>query len=76
MSRIHRVGMDKLRIRALLKILSEPSLLSKAQRLLAVRELEKKCRIYGEGCIKHGKAEEAKYYLKLPEKLTIDKGRT
>ena len=66
MSRIHRVGMDKLRIQALLKILSTPFLLSKEQRAPAVRELENKCRIYGEGCIKHGKIEEGRCYLELP----------
>lgn len=71
MSRIHRVGMDKLRIRALLKILSEPSLLSDAQRAPAVRELEKKCRIYGNGCITHGKIEEGKHYLELPKLLPV-----
>jgi len=69
MSRIHRVGMDKLRIQALLKILSGPFLLNGEQKILAVRELEKKCRIYGEGCIKHGKIEEGRCYLELPRLL-------
>jgi hypothetical protein len=66
---IHRVGMDKYRIKALVKILTQPGALTDTQRELAVAELEKKCRIYGNGCIKHGKIEEGQYYLKLPEKI-------
>lgn len=64
-SRIHRVGIDRFRIKALVKVLEEPGLLSDAQRSLAVRELEKKCRIYGNGCIKYGRAGEGRYYLGL-----------
>jgi glycosyltransferase involved in cell wall biosynthesis len=66
---IHRRGMDSFRIQSLLKILGEPALLDDAHRNLALRELERKCRIYGNGCIKHGKAEEGNYYLTLPEKF-------
>ncbi len=66
MSRIHRVGMDKLRIRSLVKNISAPGLLSAEQRTLALRELDKKCRIYGQGCLKHGKEKEGKRYLALP----------
>jgi len=65
MSRIHRVGMDRYRIQALLKILSPPCVLSQEQEHLARQELERKCRIYGAGCIKHGKIEEGNYYLSL-----------
>lgn len=65
MSRIHRVGMDRYRIQALVKILSPPFTLSAEQEHLARRELEKKCRIYGNGCLKHGKKEEGTYYLEL-----------
>jgi glycosyltransferase involved in cell wall biosynthesis len=66
---IHRRGMDSFRIQSLLKILGEPALLDDAQRNLALRELERKCRIYGNGCMKHGKAEEGNYYLTLPGKF-------
>ena len=48
---IHRVGMDKYRITAILKILGQPGSLDSAQRRRAIAELEKKCRIYGTGCI-------------------------
>ncbi len=65
LSSIYRVGMDRYRIQSLLKILSEADLLSPEQRRLALRELERKCRIYGEGCRKHGRPEEADYYLDL-----------
>jgi hypothetical protein len=64
-SRIYRVGMDRFRIRALLKILEEPVLLADGQRESALRELGRKCRIYGEGCIRHGREEEGRYYLGL-----------
>jgi glycosyltransferase involved in cell wall biosynthesis len=66
MSRIHRVGMDRHRIRSLVNILSAQGLLDGGQRLLALRELERKCRIYGHGCLKHGKVEEGERYLALP----------
>jgi hypothetical protein len=32
-------------------------------------ELERKCRIYGEGCLKHGRHDEGQYYLSLPGKV-------
>jgi len=62
------VGMDKYRIQSLVKILSAADLLSPEQRRSALRELERKCRIYGEGCRKHGRPEEADYYLDLTQK--------
>jgi glycosyltransferase involved in cell wall biosynthesis len=65
-STIYRVGMDKFRIRAIMKILASGRL-TEEQTGIALRELEYKCRIYGTGCIKHGKVEEGKYYLNLPE---------
>ena len=70
-SHIYRTGMDKFRIRALVKILSEPNLLTPEQRKLALGELERKCRIYGTGCIKHGKMEEGRYHLELPKKFGV-----
>ncbi len=62
---IHRAGMDRYRIQAIAKIL-ESGKLSASQYRLALHELEKKCRIYGNGCIKHGRPEEGKKYLSLP----------
>jgi len=65
----HRVGMDRYRIAALEKILIRPGFLSPEQGEMALRELERKCRIYGNGCLKHGKIEEGRRYLGLPERL-------
>lgn len=71
LSFIHRTGMDKFRIQAIVKILEAGNILSDEQRKLAVLELEKKCRIYGNGCIKHGKVKEGKYYLSLKKGVTL-----
>jgi len=65
LSSIYRIGMDKFRIKAIMKMLESGSLTDE-QRELAVRELERKCMIYGNGCIKHGRAGEGEYYLGLP----------
>lgn len=61
----YRMGMDRYRIRSLVKQL-EGGWLSAEQSLLAVRELERKCTIYGRGCFKHGRDEEGETYLQLP----------
>ncbi|MFC1646367.1 glycosyltransferase family 2 protein [Candidatus Omnitrophota bacterium] len=63
-SSIYARGMDKFRIKSIKRLLEENSL-DRQQRALALSELEKKCRIYGEGCIKHGRKEEGEYYLNL-----------
>jgi len=65
-STIYRVGMDKFRIRAIMKILTSGRL-TEEQTGITLKELEYKCRIYGTGCLKHGKVEEGKYYLNLPK---------
>jgi glycosyltransferase involved in cell wall biosynthesis len=61
----YRMGMDKYRIHSLVKLLTGRGL-SAEQARLAVRELERKCVIYGQGCIKHGREEEGRVYLRLP----------
>jgi glycosyltransferase involved in cell wall biosynthesis len=66
LSTIYRTGMDKFRIQAIVKILASGRL-TEGQTRVARRELERKCRIYGTGCIKHGRKEEGQYYLNLPE---------
>ncbi len=66
LSRIHRVGMDRFRIASITKALDSGELDS-GQEKLARQELERKCRIYGEGCLKHGRQDEGRHYLKLPE---------
>jgi glycosyltransferase involved in cell wall biosynthesis len=64
-STVYRVGMDKYRIQAIMKILTSGGLTRK-QKEAAMAELERKCKIYGTGCIKHGRTEEGNYYLTLP----------
>jgi len=66
---IYRTGMDKFRIKAIIKILTSGSL-NEEQGEYALKELERKCRIYGTGCIKHGRREEGQYYLDLPGKVS------
>lgn len=72
-STIYRTGMDKFRIQAIMKILASGRL-KDHQAEIARRELESKCRIYGTGCIKHGRAEEGQYYLDLPETVGRKQG--
>jgi glycosyltransferase involved in cell wall biosynthesis len=64
---IHRTGMDRYRIQAIAKILDSGEL-SASQHRTALHELEKKCSIYGNGCIKHNRSEEGEHYLLLPAK--------
>lgn len=69
LSVIHRMGMDTYRITALVNLIQSGQL-SNAQQEQAVAELHRKCTIYGNGCIKHGREEEGKRYLALPEQLS------
>jgi glycosyltransferase involved in cell wall biosynthesis len=58
-------GLDRFRIASIVKCLeSEP--LTPRQREAAVEVLTKKCRIYGQGCLKRGRHGEVPYYLSLP----------
>jgi glycosyltransferase involved in cell wall biosynthesis len=59
-------GIDRFRIEALQKILAS-GVLTESQRGLALKTLEKKCRIYGTGCLKRGRIKEGKHYLTLPK---------
>ncbi|PID71661.1 MAG: glycosyl transferase family A [Desulfobulbus propionicus] len=68
LSAIHRMGMDTYRITALVNVI-QGGQLSDEQHLNAVAELHRKCTIYGNGCIKHGRAEEGRTYLQLPERI-------
>jgi glycosyltransferase involved in cell wall biosynthesis len=61
-------GMDRFRIRAMEKIYNR-HVLNDVQEKALLKELEKKCRVYGEGCIKRGKIEEGEYYLNLVKTL-------
>ncbi len=68
LSVIHRIGMDKYRIRAICKLL-ESQALSALQHKEALEELQRKCSIYGQGCLKHGREQEGEYILGLPDKF-------
>lgn len=66
LSVIHRMGMDIFRIRSLCRLL-DSGVLHPEQHRVATAELARKCRIYGQGCIKHGRLEEGARYLALAE---------
>lgn len=68
LSAIYGTGIDRFRITSLLKLLKS-DLCSRPQELAAMAELERKCRIYGNGCCKHGRNEEGEYYLGLPDAI-------
>jgi glycosyltransferase involved in cell wall biosynthesis len=59
-------GMDQYRIQALAKLIKSNRLNNK-QLQLALFELGQKCKIYGHGCLKHGKDIEGRSYLQLPD---------
>ena len=62
-----RKGIDRYRIEALEKLLNSGRL-SPEQYNWTWKALQRKCQIYGEGCIKRGRIEEGKIYLALPER--------
>lgn len=68
LSTIYRTGMDKYRIRSLVNLLTQDALRAE-EHALVLGELERKCLIYGNGCLKHGRQAEGEYYLKLPEEF-------
>lgn len=67
-------GMDRFRIQSLVKLLRDCPL-NAHQKQAAIKELDRKCRIYGNGCLKRGKEDEGKFYLGLPERLEITDNR-
>lgn len=62
----YRVGMDKYRIYALNKLLDQGNL-NPEQEQSARRMLIKKCEIYGNGCLKHGKTSEGEEMLEMAD---------
>lgn len=62
------MGLDRFRIQALEKLIRQGEL-QREQREAALEELARKCRIYGNGCLKRGKIEEGEDYLGLPRKI-------
>jgi glycosyltransferase involved in cell wall biosynthesis len=75
LSVIHRLGMDLWRIRSLCKLL-EQAPLKPEQYQAAYSELQRKCSIYGQGCLKHGKTEEGTSYLALPQRFSLEQTGT
>jgi glycosyltransferase involved in cell wall biosynthesis len=67
LSRKH-TGMDRFRIRAIVKLLNS-GILSSYQVTAALEELAIKCKIYGNGCIRRGRQKEGYFYLSLPERI-------
>jgi glycosyltransferase involved in cell wall biosynthesis len=63
-------GIDRFRIKALMKIM-DSGLLNPRYYHLALKELKRKCRIYGEGCLKRGRKEEGEWYLALPSTYEV-----
>lgn len=63
-------GMDRFRIMALEHILHDPIL--RPEQVHAVRsELDKKCTIYGNGCIRHGNEAEGRAMLKKAQQYAV-----
>jgi glycosyltransferase involved in cell wall biosynthesis len=60
-------GLDRFRIKALEGMLSSETLNPKG-REQTLKELERKCSIFSEGCEKRGKPGKARHYRTLPEK--------
>ncbi|HHD63747.1 MAG TPA: glycosyltransferase family 2 protein [Desulfobulbaceae bacterium] len=73
LSRIHRMGMDRYRIQSLQNLLAG-GLLSAEQYEKTLAELQRKCAIYGRGCVKHGREDEGEYYLSLPGRFVSESG--
>jgi len=70
LSAIHRMGMDVYRIQSLRGLL-ESGVLGPDHHRAAVTELHRKCRIYAQGCHKHGRPEEGLYYQHVAEKYPL-----
>lgn len=64
LSAVHRMGMDIYRIQSLCNLL-DSGMLDAGQQREAVVELARKCTVYGQGCLKHGRPEEGARYLNL-----------
>jgi glycosyltransferase involved in cell wall biosynthesis len=63
-------GMDRYRIRSIAKLMAS-GCLNAMQAGAALKELRFKCRVYGNGCLRRGKKQEAEYYLSLPDSLGV-----
>ena len=62
----YRIGMDRLRILAIVDLIKQQSL-SSEQTKWALEELYRKCMVYGNGCLKHKRVAEGKNYIRFAE---------
>ena len=62
------VGLDKLRIKALMKLLVKGDL-THSQKDAAGEELKRKCQVYARGCLNHHKDEEAAFFLSISKNI-------
>lgn len=70
-SYIHRVGMDKLRIGSIERLLPVLEKHGEKEKLIkAMQECSKKCAIYGKGCLKHKKKNEGESFIRKHEKYS------
>jgi glycosyltransferase involved in cell wall biosynthesis len=63
-------GLDRYRIQSIVNILESHQLSSQYYHS-AVEVLKEKCRIFADGCIKRGRADEARYYRKIIDRFDI-----
>lgn len=61
-------GMDRFRIQAMLQLIRS-GCLNTDQLGATLEEIEAKCRIYGNGCLKRGKTSAGEFYLDLPRRI-------
>ncbi|PHR29367.1 MAG: glycosyl transferase family A [Desulfotalea sp.] len=72
LSHIYRLGMDEKRIYSIKKLL-DSGCLRPPQYELAMKEFERKIRIFSNGCFKHGRDETGNEYLQLYRSYTHEK---
>jgi glycosyltransferase involved in cell wall biosynthesis len=60
----YRIGMDRLRIAAILDLLKKGAL-REEQIKWTLEELQRKCQVYGMGCLKHEREQEGESYLDI-----------
>jgi glycosyltransferase involved in cell wall biosynthesis len=70
-SYMYRIGMDRMRIYSIRKLLDSGNL-NEEQTCLALHEFNRKCTVFGNGCIKHGKRKLGEYYLDLAGRYLND----
>jgi glycosyltransferase involved in cell wall biosynthesis len=63
-------GLDRFRIVALEKAMGNG--LPMEQRTLVIKELQRKCEIMANGCMKRGKRDEAEFYRAIPKKYQAE----